>query len=98
MQALAITVLPLLAPLGYWLGLAITIIWSFLARHERQRRSFFRKPMGRGDGLLLALLLGVGIVEVVAGAWHSSLERALPLAGAAWLAPFHHVLQHGGWV
>lgn len=42
--------------------------------------------MGRGDGLLLALLLGVGIVEVAAGAWHSSLKQALPLAGAAWLA------------
>ncbi|WP_196518277.1 hypothetical protein [Halomonas sp. PA16-9] len=48
--------------------------------------------MGRGDGLLLALLLGVGIVEVVAGAWHSSLERALPLAGAAWLAALAFML------
>lgn len=92
MQALAITVLPLLAPFGYWLGLVITITWPIIIRHERQGRSFFKKSMVRGDSLLLALLLGVGIVEIAAGAWHSSLNKAMPLAGAAWLAALAFVI------
>lgn len=86
MSALAITVLPLLIPLGYWLGLVVIIIGVILTRSNQRGRGFFKQPMGRGDILLLALLLGVGIVEVAAGAWHSSMKQALPLAAAAWLA------------
>ncbi|MDR5899522.1 O-antigen ligase family protein [Halomonas vilamensis] len=48
--------------------------------------------MARGDGPLLALLLGVGVVEMAVGAWHSTLMQALPLAGAAWLAALAFVM------
>ncbi|MEL7613049.1 O-antigen ligase family protein [Vreelandella titanicae] len=92
MQALAITVLPLLAPLGYWLGLVITIVWSITTTNERHGRHLFKKPMRLRDSLFLALLLGVGIVEVVVGAWHSSLNKALPIAATAWLAALAFIL------
>ncbi|CAM4045353.1 O-antigen ligase family protein [Vreelandella rituensis] len=86
MQAVAITALPLLVPLGYWLGLAITLVWGLLAWNKRRGQCCLKQAIGHGDGLLLALLLGVGMVELAAGAWHDSLRQALPLAGAAWLA------------
>ncbi|MBR2513434.1 MAG: O-antigen ligase family protein [Halomonas sp.] len=89
MQAVAITALPLLLPLGYWLGLVIAVVWGVggcLAWSKRRKKSCVKPITWRGDGLLLALLLGVGVVEVMVGVWHASLRQALPLAGAAWLA------------
>ncbi|WP_346795505.1 O-antigen ligase family protein [Halomonas sp. Bachu 37] len=86
MQAMAITTLPLLVPLGYWLGLAVMLGWGLLAWFRQRGYRYSTQASGRGDALLMALLVGVGTVELAAGVWHSSLRQALPLAAAAWLA------------
>ncbi|QNU61660.1 O-antigen ligase family protein [Vreelandella titanicae] len=85
MQAIAITILPLLVPLGYWLALMIIILWGGLAWNKRQGWCHAKQTNWHDDGFLLALLLGVGTVEIMAGALHGSLRQALPLAAAAWL-------------
>lgn len=87
MQAIALTTLPLLVPMGYWLGLVISIIWGSLVWNKRRNPGpiNIKHVADRGDGLLLGLLVGVGVVEVVVGLWHGSLRQAVPLAGAAWL-------------
>lgn len=88
MQAIALTTLPLLVPLGYWLALVISIVWGFLVWNKQRKPGSIniKHFIERGDGLLLGLLVGVGVVEVVVGLWHDSLRQALPLAGTAWLA------------
>lgn len=86
MQAIAITTLPLLVPLGYWMGLVIAIVWGGVAWNRRHSRCYLKQAVCRGDALLLSLLLGLGAVEIMVGAMHDSLHKAIPLAGAAWLA------------
>ncbi|WP_083005045.1 O-antigen ligase family protein [Halomonas sp. GT] len=86
MQAIAITTLPLLVPLGYWLGLVITLIWGSLTWKKTQNWRSREHTSRRGDHLLFVLIIGLGMVDLVIGVWHDSLRQALPLAGAAWLA------------
>ncbi|WP_240488151.1 O-antigen ligase family protein [Halomonas sp. ALS9] len=81
-----------MAPFGYWLGLGVAIICAIVARNKRHGHGLLKKSMGRGDSLLLALLLGVGVVELAVGVWHSSLNKAMPLASAAWLAALAFVI------
>ena len=86
MQAIAITTFPLLVPLGYWLGLAVALIWGYLAWRKTHNWHCIAYTSGRSDHLLLVLIVGLGVVDTLIGMWHDSLSQALPLAGAAWLA------------
>ncbi|RUR28319.1 O-antigen ligase domain-containing protein [Vreelandella andesensis] len=86
MQAIAITTLPLLVPLGYWLGLLFTLIWGVLTWKKNRRWRGINHANSRFDRLLLMLIVGLGAVDIMIGVWHDSLRQALPLAGAAWLA------------
>ncbi|MFU1520478.1 O-antigen ligase family protein [Vreelandella alkaliphila] len=86
MQAIAITTFPLLVPLGYWLGLVVTLIGGSLAWRKTPNWRCIEHTSGRDDHLLLMLIVGLGVVDILIGVWHDSLCQALPLVGAAWLA------------